>query len=95
MAWRTAHEHITADAFCSKKSLSALLVHEQRASLKWFFSSLHSTACGDSMRKVYENTGCVCKTSEYWKMTYQMSLTFNSACYLHVTAATDVIGEHR
>ena len=31
MTWGTLNEHIIADAFCSKKSLSALLVHEQQA----------------------------------------------------------------
>ena len=30
--WRTVHEHIVADAFCSKKNSSALLVPEQQAS---------------------------------------------------------------
>ena len=28
--WRTVHEHIWADAFRSKKSSSALLVHKQK-----------------------------------------------------------------
>ena len=31
VTWRTVHEHIVADAFRSKKSSSALLVHEQQA----------------------------------------------------------------
>ena len=31
---RTVHEHIVADAFHSKKSSSALLVHAQQASQK-------------------------------------------------------------
>ena len=31
VTWQTVHEHIVADAFCSKKSSSALLVHEQQA----------------------------------------------------------------
>ena len=35
MAWRTVHEHIVADAFHSKKSSWALLVHEEQASQKW------------------------------------------------------------
>ena len=34
VTWRTANEHILADTFCSKKSSSALLVHEQKASQK-------------------------------------------------------------
>ena len=28
-------------------------------------------------------------------MTYQMSLTFNSACYFHIAATTDVTVEHK
>ena len=28
VTWRIVHEHIVADTFCSKKSSSALLVHE-------------------------------------------------------------------
>ena len=92
--WRTVHEHVVADAFSSKKSLSALLVHEQQASLKGCLSSCHSTACGDCNTKIYENTGSECKTFEYWKIAYQMSLTFNSACCLHIAATTDVIVEH-
>ena len=34
VTWRTVHEHIVEDAFCSKKSSSGLLVHEQQASQK-------------------------------------------------------------
>ena len=34
VTWRTAHEHIVADAFRSKKISSAVLVNEQQASLK-------------------------------------------------------------
>ena len=34
VAWRAVHEHMVAGAFHSKKSLSALLVHEQQASQK-------------------------------------------------------------
>ena len=30
VTWRTVHEHIEADTFRSKKSLSTLLVHEQQ-----------------------------------------------------------------
>ena len=30
---RTVHENRVADAFCSKKSISALLVHEQQAAI--------------------------------------------------------------
>ena len=44
--WRTVHEHLVADAFCSRKSSSALLVHEQPASLKRCLLNHHSTACG-------------------------------------------------
>ena len=32
VTWRSVHEHIVADAFCTKKSSSELLVHEQQAS---------------------------------------------------------------
>ena len=31
VTWRIVHEHIVADAFHSKQSSSALLVHEQQA----------------------------------------------------------------
>ena len=34
VTWRTVYEHKVADTFCSEKSLSALLVHEQQASQK-------------------------------------------------------------
>ena len=34
VTWSTVHEHIVADAFCSKKSSSALLVPEQQVSQK-------------------------------------------------------------
>ena len=34
VAWRAVHEHMVAGAFHSKKSLLALLVHEQQASQK-------------------------------------------------------------
>ena len=34
VTWRTVHEHVAADAFCSKKSSSALLAHEQQAPQK-------------------------------------------------------------
>ena len=44
---RTVHEHLQADTFFSKKSLSALLVHEQQASQKLCTSSYHSDAFGD------------------------------------------------
>ena len=103
-----------------KNSLSALLVDQQPASLKWCLSSRHSTACGDCKIKIYiyiytyiyiyiyiytciyiyiyiciyicirPQAGSVCKTSEFWKMTYQRSLTFNSACWLHIAATTDL-----
>ena len=32
VAWRTFHEHIVGDVFCSKKTSSALLVDEKQAS---------------------------------------------------------------
>ena len=42
----TVHEHIVANPFRSKKSSSALLVHEQQVSLKWCHSDvLARTAC--------------------------------------------------
>ena len=44
------HEHIVADTFRSKKSISALLVYEQEAPQKWCLSSCHSTPCGDYKR---------------------------------------------
>ena len=91
VTWETIHEHIVANVFCSKKSSSVLLFQEQQASLKWCLSSRHSTACCDCKKNIYENTGSGCKMSERWKETYQMSLTFNSACCLHITATTDVI----
>ena len=34
VTWRTGHEHLVADAFQSKKSLSALFFHEQQAPQK-------------------------------------------------------------
>ena len=74
VTWRTVYEHIVADVFCSKKSSSALLVQGQQSSLKGCLSSRHSTTCGDCNRKIYENTGSVCKTSQCWKMAYQMSI---------------------
>ena len=46
VAWRTLHEHIVADAFRSKKSSSALLVHERQASQKRWVLNRHSTVCG-------------------------------------------------
>ena len=61
VTWRrTVHEHIVADASRSKKSSSAILVHEQQASRKWCLLSRHSTPCGGCKRKVYENTRGVC-----------------------------------
>ena len=42
-----------------------------------------------------EHRGSVCKTSECWTITYQMSLTFNSACSFHIAATTGVTVEHR
>ena len=59
MTWQTVYEHIVADAFRSKKSSSALLVHEKHAPQKWCLSSHHSTACGDHKRHIYENTSSV------------------------------------
>ena len=45
VTWRgTVHEHIVADAFRYKKSLSALLVHEQQASQKWYLSTFRRFA---------------------------------------------------
>ena len=62
VTWRTDHdEHIVADAFRSKKSLSALLVHEQQASQKWCLSSRHLTACGDYKIDIYENQAACAK----------------------------------
>ena len=34
VTWGTVHEHIIADTFCSKRSSSALLLHEQQAPQK-------------------------------------------------------------
>ena len=45
VTWRTAHEHIVADALHSKKSSSALPVHEQQASQKRCLLNRHSSAC--------------------------------------------------
>ena len=59
--WRTVDGHIVTDVFRSKKSSSALLVHEQKAPLKGCLSSHYSAACGDCKRKIYKNTGSVCK----------------------------------
>ena len=47
VTWWTVHKHIVTDMFCSKKSSSNLLVHEQQASQKWCLSSHHSTACDE------------------------------------------------
>ena len=46
VTWQTVHEHIVADAFRSKKSSSALLVHEQHASQKRCLLNRQSTASG-------------------------------------------------
>ena len=59
--WRIVDGHIVTDVFRSKKSSSALLVHEQKAPLKGCLSSHYSAACGDCKRKIYKNTGSVCK----------------------------------
>ena len=40
-------------------SLAALLVYEQQASLKWWPSSVHLTACGDCKKKIYEPTSFI------------------------------------
>ena len=42
MTWRTVHEHIVADVFHSKKSSSALLVHEEQASQKYTHTHTHT-----------------------------------------------------
>ena len=39
MTWRTVDEHIVADTFCSKKSSSMLLVHEQQVSDFRYFNT--------------------------------------------------------
>ena len=52
MTWQTVHEHIVAAAFCSKKSSSAVPVHEQQAPQKWCVSSCHLVACGDYKRNI-------------------------------------------
>ena len=49
MTWQTDHEHIVADeadAFRSKKSSSALLVHQRQASQNRYLLNRHSTVCG-------------------------------------------------
>ena len=68
MTWRTVHKHIVSDAFRSKKSLSALLVPEQKASQKWGISSRHSIAFGDYKRNTYANTSAT--YSIYKKVPY-------------------------
>ena len=55
VTWRTVPEHIVADAFRSKKSSSALLVHEQQASQKRCFLNHHSTAYGQKKEYVCEH----------------------------------------
>ena len=47
VTWRTVHEYIVPDAFFSKKSLSALLFHEQQTSQNLYVSSHDSNTCGD------------------------------------------------
>ena len=37
---------------------------------------------------IYRTQAVVCKTSECWMVTYQMSSTFNSTCCLHTAATT-------
>ena len=44
---------------------------------------------------IEENTGSVCKSSECWMITYQMSLTFNSACSFHIAGITGVTVDRR
>ena len=61
VSWRTVHEHIVADTFRSKKSSSALFVHEQQASQKRYLSSYHSTLL------VFSNITFVFTTSN-WMM---------------------------
>ena len=65
MTWQKVHQHTVVDAFCSRKSLSALLVHEEHASQKRYLSSCHSTACGEYNRNIYENTRSMRKTSKH------------------------------
>ena len=64
VTWQTVHEHIVADAFCSKSSTSALLVHEQQASQKRCLLNRHSTACGYK-NGIYMNTNRMCKAFNY------------------------------
>ena len=60
----TVHELAVAGVFPSKKRSPVLLVPEEQTPLKWCLSSRHSTACKYCKRKINENTGSVCKTSE-------------------------------
>ena len=48
--------------FCSKKSSSALLVHEQQVPQKWCLSSCHWSPCGEYKWNIYEDTSTVRKT---------------------------------
>ena len=67
---RTVYKHIVADAFFSKKNLSALLVYEQQASQKLCFSSHHSNHCRNCKGYMYDHTRSVPKTSECRKMIW-------------------------
>ena len=49
----TVLEHIVGDAFCSKKSLSALLVHDPQALQKLCLSSHHPNPSGDYKGYIY------------------------------------------
>ena len=82
MTWQTVHEHIVADAFCSKKCSSGLLVHEQEASQKWYLLNHHSTACGEK-NGIYMWT-----QTEYTKYLiterwHTNAFIFQQHCFLH------------
>ena len=44
VTWRTVHEHLVEGTFRSKKSSSAVLVHEQQGPKRGCLSSFNSTA---------------------------------------------------
>ena len=85
VTWQTAYENTVADALHSKKSSSALLVHEQQAPQKW---CIPSNAKGKYMRTqavcakrlMLKETSVVtalCKQQHCWKLkTFNMS-SFN------------------
>ena len=41
VTWRTVHKHLVADAFRSKKSSSALFVHDQQAYMYYIIHNIY------------------------------------------------------